>query len=457
LSLGLANRRKRDSGMLLEPWWYTRSTLPPRSALNGRASCDVVVIGGGIAGLHAALSLAERGADVILLERSFCGAGMSGKSSGFLTPDSELELHDLVMRFGPREAATLWEIATAGVELIVHTAQKHSIECELLPLDSLFVGLGGAGAARVNAEAAARAALGYSYTKYSAQELGAVHTGDYSGGVHYGGTWAMNPLAYCLGVRAALSAAGVRIYEGSEVTALHGTTAITPNGAVSAGKLVSCMNQIRRRVDASASRKAYHAQTFLAVSEPLSGRHIDALFPAQPLQVWDTALVYSYHRLTGDNRLLLGGGSPVTTFAPWEIHSPHVIASVIERFKTRVPTMRDLRFERFWPGLIDITHDLLPLAAANPDNGSVYYVLGCAGIPWAAWCGEHVARLVAREPTTDVSRFFGWNRPQLIPNGLQAIAGKPLSFAIDVLRAKKGRPEWKGNARSPTGAEAVGP
>lgn len=443
--------------MLLEPWWYTRSALPQHSALRGRASCDVVVIGGGIAGLHSALSLAERGADVILLERSFCGAGMSGKSSGFLTPDSELELDDLMLRFGPRDAAILWDIATQGVDLIVRTAQKHDIECELFALDSLFVGLGRSGAERVDAEAAAHAALGYRYTNYSAQQLEAVHTGDYSGGLQYSGTWAMNPLAYCFGVRAVLSAAGVRIYEGSEVTAVSGTTATTPNGAVSAGTLVSCMNQIPRRVDPSASRKAYHAQTYLAVSEPLSARQIDALFPTQPLQVWDTSLVYSYHRLTGDNRLLLGGGSPITTFAPREIHSPRVIESVIDRFKTRVPAMRDLRFERFWPGLIDITHDLMPLATTNPDDESVYYVLGCAGIPWAAWCGAHVARLIAREATSDVSRFFGWNRQQFIPNGLQAIVGKPLSFAIDVLRAKQGRPHWKGNARRATGAEAVGP
>ena len=382
---------------------------------------------------------------------------MSGKSSGFLTPDSELELHDLTVRFGPRDAATLWEIATQGVDLIVATAQRFNIACELLALDSLLVGIGRTGAERVNAEAAARAALGYPYTHYSAEELAAVHGGDYSGGVQYNGTWAMDPLAYCLGVRAALLAAGVRIYEASEVTAVRGTTATTPNGDVSAGNLVSCMNQIQNRVDARASRKAYHAQTYLAVSEPLSPHQIDALFPAQPLQVWDTSLVYSYHRLTGDNRLLLGGGSPITTFAPWEIHSPRVIESVIERFKNRVPALRDVSFERFWPGLIDITHDLLPLATADPEHASVYYVMGCAGIPWAAWCGEHVARLVAREATPDMNRFFGWNRQQLIPNGLQAIVGKPLSFAIDVLRSKKGRPHWKGNSRAGTGARAGDP
>jgi gamma-glutamylputrescine oxidase len=368
---------------------------------------------------------------------------MSGKSSGFLTPDSELELHDLTLRFGPRDAATLWEVATQGVELIVDAAQKRNIACELLALDSLLVGIGQAGAERVTAEATARAALDYPYTRYSSEDLAAVHTGDYSAGVRYDGTWAMDPLAYCQGLRAELMGAGVRIYEGTEVTAVRGASAITPNGTVSAATLVSCMNQIPKRIDSIASRSVYHAQTYLAVSEPLTARQIHTLFPAEPLQVWDTTLVYSYHRLTGDNRLLLGGGSPVTTFAPWEISSPHVIESVIERFKLRVPGLRDLMFERYWPGMIDITRDLLPLAAPHPESASVFYVLGCAGLPWAAWCGDYAARLIAHKSTEDMSRFFGWNREQLVPAFLQALVGKPVSFPVDVLRAKRGRPRWK--------------
>jgi len=217
------------------------------------------------------------------------------------------------------------------------------------------------------------------------------------------------------------------------------------------------MNQLPKRINSRANRKAYHAQTYLAVSEPLSSRQIAALFPAEPLQVWDTSLVYSYHRLTGDDRLLLGGGSPLTTFAPWEIRSPHVIESVIQQFRDRVPSVKDVTFERFWPGLIDVTHDLLPLAAADPENPSVYYVLGCAGLPWAAWCGDHVGRLIAREAKGDVSRFFGWNRPQFIPDAVQALVGKPVSFAVDVLRAKMGRPRWKANTLSATGVDAASP
>jgi alkyl hydroperoxide reductase subunit AhpF len=46
----------------------TANSSPDRPALRGEAEADVVVIGGGFTGLSAALHLAERGVDVVLLE-----------------------------------------------------------------------------------------------------------------------------------------------------------------------------------------------------------------------------------------------------------------------------------------------------------------------------------------------------------------------------------------------------
>ncbi|MDE2565965.1 MAG: FAD-binding oxidoreductase, partial [Burkholderiales bacterium] len=69
----LDDRLARDS--------YYAATAPraePYPALLGSASCDVAVVGGGLAGLSAALELAERGRDVRLLEAGTLGSGASG-------------------------------------------------------------------------------------------------------------------------------------------------------------------------------------------------------------------------------------------------------------------------------------------------------------------------------------------------------------------------------------------
>ncbi|MGW7551907.1 FAD-dependent oxidoreductase, partial [Streptomyces rimosus] len=53
--------------------------------LEGELTCDIAVVGGGYAGMAAALRLAERGADAVLLESGFCGWGGSSRNAGYLS------------------------------------------------------------------------------------------------------------------------------------------------------------------------------------------------------------------------------------------------------------------------------------------------------------------------------------------------------------------------------------
>ena len=56
--------------------------FPP---LNGAAEAEVCVIGGGFAGLNAALGLLERGVrNVMVLEAQEVGHGASGRNGGFV-------------------------------------------------------------------------------------------------------------------------------------------------------------------------------------------------------------------------------------------------------------------------------------------------------------------------------------------------------------------------------------
>jgi gamma-glutamylputrescine oxidase len=61
-------------------------------------------------------------------------------------------------------------------------------------------------------------------------------------------------------------------------------------------------------------------------------------------------MVYSYDRLTGDNRLLLGGGTALTTFLKSAYNNPGIIRRVINQFTAHFPFLKDLPFIQFWPG-----------------------------------------------------------------------------------------------------------
>jgi gamma-glutamylputrescine oxidase len=64
--------------------YYAASANPAplREPLEGEATADVCVVGGGIAGCSTALHLAERGYRVVLLEGKRIAWGASGRSGG---------------------------------------------------------------------------------------------------------------------------------------------------------------------------------------------------------------------------------------------------------------------------------------------------------------------------------------------------------------------------------------
>jgi len=82
-------------------FWYLNGGVTGVTPLMHDIACDVVVVGGGMAGLTAAQAFCAKGLSVVLIEKNYCGAGASGKSSGFITPDSELSLFELARIFGP--------------------------------------------------------------------------------------------------------------------------------------------------------------------------------------------------------------------------------------------------------------------------------------------------------------------------------------------------------------------
>ena len=60
----------------------TRTELAPFPALKGEVRADVCIVGGGYTGLSAALHLAQKGLDVVLLEAHRVGFGASGRNGG---------------------------------------------------------------------------------------------------------------------------------------------------------------------------------------------------------------------------------------------------------------------------------------------------------------------------------------------------------------------------------------
>ena len=317
--------------MDLSVYWYGGQT-PRVEPLRGDVKSEVVVVGGGMAGLTCAQSLVARGVEVTVVEQAFCGAGASGKSSGFITPDSELELSDLVSNYGERQGQALWEFARAGLERIRRTIEDLAIDCDYQVQDSLFVARTARAFRKViEAEHRTHAALGYRSTLYDRPSLDAIiGSRAYHGGIRYAGTFGINSYAYCRKLRDELERRGVRI------------------------------------------------------------------FPGDQLMVWDTDLVYQYFRITGEGRLLLGGAQLGSMYARHESRSnPRVARRLYAYLGEHFPDLT-IELAHFWPGLIGVSKDFAPVVGRHEAFPTVFFAGAGAGLPWAAALGEYVAEKITQ-------------------------------------------------------------
>src|SRR5438128_2612119 len=84
----------------------------------------------------AAADFMRQGLRVVVIDKNIIGGSSTGRSAGFLTPDSELELHQLVRRYGVEAARDIWEMPCRGIDRLVENIKKFDIECGLLKQDS---------------------------------------------------------------------------------------------------------------------------------------------------------------------------------------------------------------------------------------------------------------------------------------------------------------------------------
>jgi gamma-glutamylputrescine oxidase len=408
-------------------FWYLKEKTT--GTLTHDITTDVVIIGGGMAGLSAAQAFHKKGLRVVLIEQNYCGSGASGKSSGFITPDSELSLHELAAKFGMLEAKKMWDFITSGVELIRANIQTYNIACDYLPQDTLIVATSSrAFKDDISKEHFARLQAKLPSSLYSIDQLELTLPGGYKGGMSYGGTFGIQGYHYCQAMKRILSEQGVEMYEETPAIRVEHKKVYTPHASIKADYIIVCADRFAQGLP-SLQHQVYHAQTVLMLSERLSQQQITTIFPEATYMVWDTDLVYQYYRLNGDNRLMVGGSNLWTAFATQEKHHNTTMIKKLQNYMaSRFPKL-SINFEYVWPGMIGISKDILPIAGFDAAMPSVYYITGAAGLPWAAALGQHSARHILEHDTTFATQLSPYRKYPISPFA-QRILGNRLTFIL---------------------------
>ena len=285
----------------------------------------------------------------------------------------------------------------------------------------------------ITEEAEAREENGFPYQILNQAQLKKVHPGKgYLKALRYPGSYGINAFAYCQEMKNLLIKKRVKIYEDSEVEKIEGNTAKTHLGSVKAKNILICIDKMKTEFNEEISKKYYHIQTYVAISQPLSKEEMKDIFPKGELMCWDTKWDYIHYRPVSGNRIIIGGSSPWTVYLPHYKYSPAVILSFIKKLKEAFPTIKDVEFNHYWAGMLDVTKELVPIVDYDRNNKSIQYAMGCAGLNWAAYCGDYMARrIISLKNTKDLTEFLGANREFWVSEKIQSILGKRISFFIN--------------------------
>lgn len=390
---------KKELGVI-EDSYYEASVLrpPPQPPLAERVQADVCVVGGGYAGVSAALELAERGFRVVLLEAQRIGWGASGRNGGQVIVgfgrDGE---HAVERQFGAQEARRAWDISVDGLQLLEDRIHRHGIACDwrtgYLTLSTR---------PRKSRELRRwmdKVQEGYDWPLewLGPQEVrGWVNSRRFDAAVFDAGSGHLHPLKYCLGLAQAARAAGVRMHENSPVFRLErGARAVvkTATGECACDWVVLAGNvylgEYGDDLAPELSARIMPVGTYMVATEPLGEARANTLLP-QRCAASDTDVILDYFRLSADHRLLFGGGDSFTAKTP-----RNVVARIRRGMLDVFPQLEDAAIAHAWGGFVDITMNMAPHFGRLGNN--VYFVQGFSGhgVAMAGMAGRLVAEAIA--------------------------------------------------------------
>lgn len=343
------------------PSWYaaTAQTSPARAALEGGVEADVCIIGGGFTGVASALTLAERGRSVVLLEANRIGWGASGRNGGQVLPGWSGE-SEFAKQLGERGAAFLNRTRYAGNDIIERNIARYSIDCDYVR-GAITVANNTRQLDALKAELAEAAAANDASHMTVVDRTGLprhVATGVYAGGLIDARAAHCHPLNLVLGEARAAETQGARLFERSpviEVSEGDPYVVKAPTGEVRARTVILAGNAYHRLAQDRLGGYMLPAQTFMMATAPLGEERARSLIPGN-LAVADANWVLDYFRRTRDHRLLFGGRCT---------YSNRVAADIRAELRPRMlrvfPDLADAAIDFAWTGTIGIPLNRVPL------------------------------------------------------------------------------------------------
>ena len=385
----IANERTTLSNSL---WAATANETPPCAKLKGEHEADVVVVGGGFAGLSTALHVAEAGLSVILLEAETPGWGASGRNGGQVNPGLKLNPEELIQNYGEDLGQRMLKRTGASGELVFDLIKRHGIDCASAQC-------GWIRAAHSPRTLAVLQDVGRQWhesgaavdplTKGDVEDL--LGAPGYIGGIidRRGGN--LHPLNFALGLAMAAHKAGARLSSESRAHSVqdHGDHVVvtTDTAQVRATRAVLCTNAYTGDLAEPLGKSVVPVTSVQVATAPLSDNVAKSILP-QGHSPTDSRRLLLYFRKDAEGRFVMGGRGAVGDDAILKRH-----AALRELSVKLYPQLAEVEWKHAWGGNVAMTQNHMPglyrlserVVAGIGFNGRGVGMATCMGTILADW------------------------------------------------------------------------
>lgn len=381
--------------------WSAKTTLPAFPTLNGDIKTDILVIGGGLAGILCAHMISEAGAECVLLEGDKIGGGVTKNTTAKITSQHGFIYNDLIKSFGFEKAAMYLKANELALEKYRSLCQN--IECGFENKDNIVYSVDNS--KKVEKELEALEKIGFNAEFNDKIPLPI----KISGAVRFKNQAQFNPLAFIAAILPK-----IQIFENSRVFEVRDNRAFTQKGSVTAEKIIVATHFPFINKHGAYFMKMYQERSYVIALENapnVNGMYVD-----------EKAKGMSFRNF--ENLLLVGGGDHRTGKQGGDFRELRSFA------KTHYPSYN----EKFaWATQDCMTLDGVPYIGRYSKNTSDLYV--ATGFnKWGMTSSMVAATILCDEvmgKKNDFSAVFSPSRsvltPQLAVNAAESAAGL-LSF-----------------------------
>ncbi|MDO5534391.1 MAG: FAD-dependent oxidoreductase [Propionibacteriaceae bacterium] len=430
-------------GSVHRPLWLDTEGRPePRATLMGEHETDLLVVGGGFAGLWTALRAVERdpGRRVLLIEADRLAEHATGRNGGFCEASLTHGESNGRSRW-PDEYDAIHRMGLENLTGIAETVERYGIDCgfarggalvvatrdhQIPDLDPEEPGFLDAAAVREMVDSPT-----YLAGRFSPDDCAV-----------------LDPARLAWGLADAAEDQGVRIAERTRLQALRadGDVVVATTGAarIRASKVALATNAFpnplrRARLD------TVPVYDYVLATEPLTDGQLRELRWDPSIGVSDSANQFHYYRITPDRRILWGGYDAIYHFGK-SIDVAHedraeTFETLARHFGETFPQLDGIRFTHRWSGVIDTSTQFCALFG-QAHGGRTAYAVGFTGLGVGAtrFAADVMLDRLAGEDTERTRLQMVRRRPLPFPPEPLAWAGIRLSLGARAREDRTGRP-----------------